>query len=132
MYPPRLDAGFPQGLNMNYQMRPGFVPRGVPPPFGRPFGPGGMRPGPGLPRPGMFRGPQMRPPMRPPPFMQPQPHVIPPYGVPPQGPPIPIVAAPRKVLINPNFKGGVEAVTSKFISFHSIIIFLILIFYKIN
>lgn len=27
--------------------------------------------------------------------------------------PLPIIGAPRKVLINPNFKGGVQAATSK-------------------
>lgn len=34
-------------------------------------------------------------------------------AIPTQSMPLPIINAPRKVLINPNFKGGVQAATSK-------------------
>lgn len=35
-------------------------------------------------------------------------------AIPNQPLPLPILGGPRKVLINPNFKGGVQAATSKF------------------
>lgn len=35
--------------------------------------------------------------------------------IPTQTLPLPLINAPRKVLINPNFKGGVQAATSKYI-----------------
>lgn len=41
------------------------------------------------------------------------PHAQPMNPVPAQSMPLPLINAPRKVLINPNFKGGVQAATSK-------------------
>lgn len=37
----------------------------------------------------------------------------PPTAIQSQPLPLPIIGGPRKVLINPNFKGGVQAATSK-------------------
>lgn len=46
------------------------------------------------------------------------PHVQPiSTAIPNQPLPLPIIGGPRKVLINPNFKGGVQAATSKCICF---------------
>lgn len=95
--------------------RPNFPPNG--PPNGPPFPPynqanpqhmgGHFEP----------NGPPMMYPSRPPfrcptsPFVGPPRHeTAPPHSVPPALPSI----VPRKVLINPNFKGGVQAATSEF------------------
>lgn len=81
----------PRGPPNAHQMmpqRPPFVP------FSQPNHPANMR----LP---------MNPSMPP----RPQPVNAP---IPSPSLPLPLVGAPRKVLINPNFKGGVQAATSKF------------------
>lgn len=84
-------------------MRPGMPRQDMRPPFmdsrGRPPMPGHM-----------YRGP-MRPGV---PFPQGGNHM--PYPGPNPVPPVPQAPMPRKVLINPNFKGGgLEAATSKYI-----------------
>lgn len=56
----------------------------------------------------------MRLPMNP--AIPPHPQPISP-AIPTTSLPLPIIGAPRKVLINPNFKGGVQAATSKFLLF---------------
>lgn len=126
LYPPRPD--FPYGPGHNrapFPQRPGFGPpmRGpyfMPRPGFGPLPPG-MRPGmlrpdmrphfdPSRPRQQM---PMYRGPMGPyPPNIMPPGQLFPPGG-PSMQPPGPVI--PKKVLINPNFKGGgLEAATSEF------------------
>lgn len=80
--------GPPNAHQQMMQQRPPFVP------FSQPNHPANMR----LP---------MNPSL--PPHAQPINAAIPS----PSALPLPIIGAPRKVLINPNFKGGVQAATSK-------------------
>lgn len=97
---------------MNFQFQLCIVigmirPRGPPnahqmmPPQRSPFGPYSQPNHPG----------NMRLPMNP--SMPPH---VPPINaaIPSQSLPLPLIGAPRKVLINPNFKGGVQAATSKY------------------
>lgn len=95
--------------------RPNFMPNG-PPPNGPPFPPYNQQ------NPQMMghfepNGPMMYNPSRPPfrcptsPYPGPPRHEAAPSHLVPSGLP---AIVPRKVLINPNFKGGVQAATSKF------------------
>lgn len=121
LYPPRPD--FPYGHPNRAPFpppRPGFGPMRGPYFMPRPgFGPlpPGMRPG--MLRPDMrtpFVGDPLRPRQQMPMYRGPfPPNVMPPSQMYPSGsmqPPIPVM--PKKVLINPNFKGGgLEAATSE-------------------
>jgi hypothetical protein len=128
--PPRWNHIPPgaQPQQMPFQRGPNMAPR---PPMMGPGGPGPQRPmrpfGPQLRQPFNFNNNfmQSRPPLRPPPMSRPRffyPNHGPPMGDPSMqgfppsnqmggGPPPP--GLPRKVLINPNFKGGVEAAKSE-------------------
>lgn len=100
--------------------RPNFPPNGLP--NGPPFPPYNQQPNPQIMN-SHFDGvnPPMMYPSRPPfrcptnaPFPPPQRHEPPAsHSAPPPGLP---TIVPRKVLINPNFKGGVQAATSKLLA----------------